>query len=146
MVQILGAPRFILSSAWSGPWISIIHILSHLRNCDIDLHSFCPIQVGDGRHTSFQQDVRKGNSPLSIRFHRIVSLDLHRHASIRDYILIGLEIESLIYCPVVGGWSRLNGKILLSYYMIFSWLIDQIDLDGCLMWLIHFQSLLLESF
>lgn len=87
---------------WSGPWNGIIWMLVQavqLKDRDLDLQSFCPIRIQDGRVTSFWLDVWKGDAPLVISFHRIFSLDTHILALVGDRMLFGWNTDSLRRIP-----------------------------------------------
>lgn len=76
-------------------------MMSHIRDCGLDLLSLCPIRIGDGNRTSFWQDIWKGDPSLVASFHRIFALDTHRFALVRDRVLLAWDTVSLRRVPRV---------------------------------------------
>lgn len=96
-----------------GPWNGIIRMLVQLKDRGLDLQSFCPIRIGDGRVTSFWHDMWKGDTPLVVSFQRIFSLDNHKSASVLDRVLLGWDIDPLRRIPR-GGIGQTQWDALIS--------------------------------
>ncbi|GJW02387.1 RNA-directed DNA polymerase, eukaryota, partial [Tanacetum coccineum] len=79
-----GSNRQVLSASHSSSWSSIIKEINTLKAQGVDLISHCKIRVGNGRRTSFWNDLWIGDASLRFMFPRLYALDTNKVCTVAD--------------------------------------------------------------
>ncbi|GKC39288.1 RNA-directed DNA polymerase, eukaryota, partial [Tanacetum coccineum] len=115
-----GSNRQVLSASHSSSWSSIIRETNTLKAQGVDLISHCKIRVGNGRRTSFWNDLWIGDASLRFMFSRLYALDTNKVCTVADKINAPLTSS---FCRTVRGGAEsqqlayifdLLGSVILS--------------------------------
>ncbi|GJU07545.1 RNA-directed DNA polymerase, eukaryota [Tanacetum coccineum] len=86
----------VLSASHSSSWSSIIKEINTLKAQGVDLISHCKIRVGNGRRTSFWNDLWIGDASLRFMFPRLYALDTKP----RTYMRLVCRWWNVLWIPV----------------------------------------------
>ena len=78
-----------------------MHMSNQLRDIGLDIHSLCPIRVGDGSYTFFGMMFGRERSLLQL-FFIVLVLGTFRDATVRDWMATGWETHTPRRCPIGG--------------------------------------------
>ncbi|GKA13191.1 RNA-directed DNA polymerase, eukaryota [Tanacetum coccineum] len=95
-----GSNRQVLSASHSSSWSSIIKEINTLKAQGVDLISHCKIRVGNGRRTSFWNDLWIGDAGLRFMFPRLYALDTNKVCTVADKMnapLLLLSVEPWVW-------------------------------------------------
>ncbi|GJU77186.1 RNA-directed DNA polymerase, eukaryota [Tanacetum coccineum] len=115
-----GSNRQVLSASHSSSWSSIIKETNTLKAQGVDLISHCKIRVGNGRRTSFWNDLWIGDASLRFMFPRLYALDTNKVCTVADKMNAPLTSS---FCRTVRGGAEsqqlahifdLLGSVILS--------------------------------
>ncbi|GJR45913.1 RNA-directed DNA polymerase, eukaryota [Tanacetum coccineum] len=116
----LNGPRQVLSASHSSSWSSIIKEINTLKAQGVNLISHCKIRVGNGRETSFWNDLWIGDASLRFMFPRLYALDTNKVCTVADKMNAPLTSS---FCRTVKGGAEsqqlthifdLLGPVILS--------------------------------
>ncbi|GJZ61273.1 RNA-directed DNA polymerase, eukaryota, reverse transcriptase zinc-binding domain protein [Tanacetum coccineum] len=122
------------SSSYSrrSPWLDIVHEVRKLASKGIDLLSLVKKKVGNGKATSFWNDVWLGDFPLKQTYPRLYFLELDKHVSVVSKLRANSLISSFRRSPRSGIEeeqlllliSNTSFVILPNISDRWSWLLD----------------------
>nr|GEV42325.1 RNA-directed DNA polymerase, eukaryota [Tanacetum cinerariifolium] len=107
-----GSDRQEVSASHNSVWSSIIRELNVLKSQGIDFISHCKIKVGNGRSTSFWNDLRLGESCLRYMFPRVYALDNDKECTVADKL--HAPFASSLRRDVRGGIESLQLSQILE--------------------------------
>nr|GEV10331.1 RNA-directed DNA polymerase, eukaryota, reverse transcriptase zinc-binding domain protein [Tanacetum cinerariifolium] len=112
---IHGSDRQELSASHNSAWSSIIRELNVLKSQGIDFISHCKIKVGNGRSTSFWNDLWLGDSCLRYMFPRVYALDNVKECTVADKL----------HAPFASSLRRdVRGDSCLRYMFLRVYALD----------------------
>nr|GEW96418.1 RNA-directed DNA polymerase, eukaryota [Tanacetum cinerariifolium] len=88
---LYGANIDVHPSYISSNWCSIVREIQVLKGKGFEFWSHCKKRIGDGFDTRFWFDLWIGDSPLHIRFHRLLALELDKEISVADKMHFPLD-------------------------------------------------------
>ncbi|GJY29847.1 RNA-directed DNA polymerase, eukaryota [Tanacetum coccineum] len=109
-----------LFASHSSTWSSIVKEINILKTQGIDIISHCKIRVGNGRSTSFWNDLWIGDSCFRYKFPRLYALDINKECTVADKMVA--SFTSSFRREVRGGAESLQltqildllGTVILS--------------------------------
>ncbi|GJX46125.1 RNA-directed DNA polymerase, eukaryota [Tanacetum coccineum] len=109
-----------LSASHSSTWSSILKEINILKTQGIDIISHCKIRVGNGRSTSFWNDLWIGDSCFCYKFSRLYALYINKECTVADKMVA--SFTSSFRREVRGGAESLQltqildllGTVILS--------------------------------
>nr|GFB40227.1 RNA-directed DNA polymerase, eukaryota [Tanacetum cinerariifolium] len=107
-----GSDRQELSASYNSVWSSIIRELNVLKSQGIDFISHCKIKVGNGRSTSFWNDLWLGDSCLRYMFPLVYTLDNDKECTVADKL--HAPFASFLRRDVRGGIESLQLSQILE--------------------------------
>ncbi|GJW31107.1 RNA-directed DNA polymerase, eukaryota [Tanacetum coccineum] len=96
----LNRALLVFFASHSSSWSSIIKEINTLKAQGVDLISHCKIRVGNGRRTSFWNDLWIGDAGLRFMFPRLYALDTNKVCTVADKMnapLLLLSVEPWVW-------------------------------------------------
>ncbi|GJU46307.1 RNA-directed DNA polymerase, eukaryota [Tanacetum coccineum] len=118
--RIFLTSHFLHNASHSSTWSSIVKEINILKTQGIDIISHCKIRVGNGRSTSFWNDLWIGDSCFRYKFPRLYALDINKECTVADKMVA--SFTSSFRREVRGGTESLQltqiidllGTVILS--------------------------------